>query len=270
MESDTRAASARNHERLLGALQQLLSLKVGDLQIALSAAAQQIADVMRADKVDVFVHEAATATLFAIGTNDSPMARKQKALGLDRVTVADGGTAGLVFRTGESRLSRHLDRDTVELRGVIEDLGVRSQIGVPLDVRGERHGVLLVCSATPEYFSEDDLQFIETVARWVGLVGHQAATAEQTVGDAAREGLRIAAEDTVKKLTPRQREVAALIAAGLTNMEIAERLVLTPGTVANHVEGILRRLGFRSRTQVAALVGVPTSVNQSVQQPEKR
>jgi DNA-binding NarL/FixJ family response regulator len=46
--------------------------------------------------------------------------------------------------------------------------------------------------------------------------------------------------------------------------------VLTPGTVANHVEGILRRLGFRSRTQVAALVGVPTSVNQSVQQPEKR
>ena len=38
-------------------------------------------------------------------------------------------------------------------------------------------------------------------------------------------------------------------------MEIAERLVLTPGTVANHVEGILRRLGFRSRTQVAALLG---------------
>jgi non-specific serine/threonine protein kinase len=51
----------------------------------------------------------------------------------------------------------------------------------------------------------------------------------------------------------------------MTNMEIAERLVLTPGTVANHIEGILRRLGFRSRTQVAALLG-----GQDAEQPEAR
>jgi DNA-binding CsgD family transcriptional regulator len=52
-------------------------------------------------------------------------------------------------------------------------------------------------------------------------------------------------------LTPRQREVAALITAGLTNEQIAHRLVITPGTVANHVEGILRRLKFVGREQVA-------------------
>jgi DNA-binding NarL/FixJ family response regulator len=52
-------------------------------------------------------------------------------------------------------------------------------------------------------------------------------------------------------LTPRQREVAALITEGLSNSEIALRLVLEPGTVANHVGNILSRLGFRSRTQIA-------------------
>lgn len=261
MDSELSGSTSRNHERLLQALQRLLGLQISDLQAALNAAAQQIADAMRADKVDVFLHEAATETLFAIGTNDSPMARKQKALGLDRVTVAAGGTAGLVYRTGESRLNNRLNRDLNELRGVIEDLGVRSQIGVPLDVRESRHGVLMVCSAEPDYFTADDLHFVETVARWVGLVGYQAATVEQTVADAAREGLRVAAADTVGKLTPRQREVASLIAAGLTNMEIAEQLVLTSGTVANHVEGILRRLGFRSRAQVAALIGLPKSTS---------
>ena len=52
-------------------------------------------------------------------------------------------------------------------------------------------------------------------------------------------------------LTPRQREVVALIAAGLTNAEISRRLALTPGTVANHVEAVLHRLGAASRVQVA-------------------
>jgi predicted transcriptional regulator len=45
--------------------------------------------------------------------------------------------------------------------------------------------------------------------------------------------------------------VAALVAAGLTNEEIAERLTLVPGTVANHLEGILRRLTLPNRTSLA-------------------
>jgi DNA-binding NarL/FixJ family response regulator len=58
----------------------------------------------------------------------------------------------------------------------------------------------------------------------------------------------------MERLTRRQREVALLIAAGLTNEQIAQRLVLTPDTVANHVEAILRRLEVDSRTKIAALV----------------
>jgi DNA-binding NarL/FixJ family response regulator len=52
-------------------------------------------------------------------------------------------------------------------------------------------------------------------------------------------------------LTGRQQEIAALIAQGLSNTEIAARLVLTPGTVANHVAQIMKRLGARGRAEVA-------------------
>jgi non-specific serine/threonine protein kinase len=45
--------------------------------------------------------------------------------------------------------------------------------------------------------------------------------------------------------------VAALIARGLTNRQIAEHLVITEGTAANHVVHILNKLGYSSRAQVA-------------------
>ena len=52
-------------------------------------------------------------------------------------------------------------------------------------------------------------------------------------------------------LTRREREVAALIARGLTNREIAEELIISEMTADSHVSHILRKLGFRSRAQVA-------------------
>ena len=52
-------------------------------------------------------------------------------------------------------------------------------------------------------------------------------------------------------LTSREIEVATLVAGGLSNAEIAERLVLVPGTVANHLAHIMRALGLRNRVQVA-------------------
>jgi non-specific serine/threonine protein kinase len=55
-------------------------------------------------------------------------------------------------------------------------------------------------------------------------------------------------------LTAREREIADLVALGLTNREIAERLVISPGTVRIHVERILGKLGRTSRVQVATWV----------------
>ncbi|HEV2123879.1 MAG TPA: LuxR C-terminal-related transcriptional regulator [Chloroflexota bacterium] len=53
-------------------------------------------------------------------------------------------------------------------------------------------------------------------------------------------------------LTPRQREVAILVARGLTNRQIAQRLVISERTAMHHVGHILDRLGVRSRAQIAA------------------
>ncbi|MEV4892709.1 LuxR C-terminal-related transcriptional regulator [Nonomuraea sp. NPDC055795] len=52
-------------------------------------------------------------------------------------------------------------------------------------------------------------------------------------------------------LTEREREIAGLIARGLSNRKLAEELVISPATVARHVSNILAKLGFTSRTQVA-------------------
>jgi DNA-binding CsgD family transcriptional regulator len=59
---------------------------------------------------------------------------------------------------------------------------------------------------------------------------------------------------SARPLTARQMEIAALIARGLSNEQIAQELVLTPGTVGNHIGHILRRLGARNRAQVAAWI----------------
>ena len=54
------------------------------------------------------------------------------------------------------------------------------------------------------------------------------------------------------ELTPREREVAALLAEGLSNSELARRLFISPRTAAVHVSNILTKLGMTSRTEVAA------------------
>src|SRR5262249_29187103 len=63
---------------------------------------------------------------------------------------------------------------------------------------------------------------------------------------------RQAAKQTFGGLTEREREVAALVAQGKSNREIAEHLVLSERTVDKHVGSILSKLEFHSRAQIAA------------------
>ncbi|MQY09318.1 ATP-binding protein [Actinomadura macrotermitis] len=60
------------------------------------------------------------------------------------------------------------------------------------------------------------------------------------------------AEGDGNPLTPRELEIAGLVAQGLTNREIAARLVIAKRTADSHVEHILAKLGFTSRAQIAA------------------
>lgn len=54
------------------------------------------------------------------------------------------------------------------------------------------------------------------------------------------------------RLTRREREISKLVAAGMTNRKIADRLAIAERTVEGHVERIRAKLGFRSRAQIAA------------------
>ncbi|RVW00992.1 LuxR family transcriptional regulator [Rhodococcus spongiicola] len=62
------------------------------------------------------------------------------------------------------------------------------------------------------------------------------------------------AERSSTDLTPREQEVAELVARGMTNKAIADQLVISQRTAQGHVEHILAKLAFNSRTQIAAWV----------------
>ncbi|MFC6085652.1 response regulator [Sphaerisporangium aureirubrum] len=71
------------------------------------------------------------------------------------------------------------------------------------------------------------------------LIRHFVGTAPRPPGTAALAALTA--------LTARERDVLALIAQGMSNQEIADRLVVTEGTVKTHVSRILGKLGLRDR-----------------------
>jgi non-specific serine/threonine protein kinase len=108
----------------------------------------------------------------------------------------------------------------------------------------------------------------EELARWRESARHQlgprweqvwaqgsSLTLEQALRIAKGEAGRPVEPEGWNRLSRREREVAALIAEGLSNAEIAERLFISERTAESHVGSILSRMGFRSRAQVAAWIG---------------
>jgi ATP/maltotriose-dependent transcriptional regulator MalT len=109
---------------------------------------------------------------------------------------------------------------------------------------------------------------IELAANLYALGRSDAASSEAAAGEAslrdlgavpeaerARRLLSACSRDgssPLASVTPREREVLSLLAAGLTNREIAGRLVVSEHTVHRHVTNILRKLGLPSRTAAAA------------------
>jgi DNA-binding NarL/FixJ family response regulator len=80
------------------------------------------------------------------------------------------------------------------------------------------------------------------IARWV--IQHMSG---------GRMGRQAAARERIAGLAPRERQVLALVGAGLSNAEIAERLFLVEGTVKAYVSAVLSRLNLKNRVQAAVL-----------------
>jgi DNA-binding CsgD family transcriptional regulator len=157
-------------ETILGLLETLREVDSTSARDAMAHATNVLATAFDADKVDAFFYEPRTDMLVALGTSDTPMGRRQHALGLDRLPVSNGGRAAWVFREKRAHREDHVENDGLELPGVRHDLGVRSMLAVPIEVGADQRGVLLVSSGQPEHFIDNQLQLLRFVAYWVGLV----------------------------------------------------------------------------------------------------
>jgi signal transduction histidine kinase len=187
-------------QRQLELLEALLRAPAADLQATLSRVSDLVAGATAADKIVAVIYDRRRDSLFAVGASTQPLSALQRQLGLDVLPLSNGGRPAAVYETGETYFSGRVDQDAEELRGIREALAVRSAIGVPLELGGERRGMLMVASQQPDFFAPEDARFIEIVGHWVGIVAHRAELAEEIGRNALEQGRRAAAEELVTVL----------------------------------------------------------------------
>ena len=166
-------------------------------------------------------------------------------------------------------------RCAIDVRDQLLDLGLRVQAGLhagECEIGGGRPrgaalhvasgvmasaqpGEVLVSGTVKDLVVGSGLEFADRGSReFAGLPGSWSlfAAGREPAGPAARrhdaQPVRVAAQS---ELSRREREVARLLAQGLSNKEIAGRLYISERTVDNHVHHMLDKLGFDSRVQIA-------------------
>jgi DNA-binding NarL/FixJ family response regulator len=77
------------------------------------------------------------------------------------------------------------------------------------------------------------------------------------LGNSTQVAVAAPGQASAGPLGKREAEVARLVAEGLTNKEIGQRLFISERTVDSHVRSILNKLGFNSRAQIAAWIASP-------------
>lgn len=160
--------------------------------------------------------------------------------GDDRARAAAERAAGLVAAAegrggAEARLARAAERFTA--------------LGLPLEAARTRLALagVLAARGAPPAVAEARRALRELDGLGAAPDADAAAALLRRLGAPGRAGSRGRGG-----LTPREREVLGLLADGLSNAEIATRLVISPRTAEHHVARILAKLGVRSRAQAAA------------------
>jgi len=123
------------------------------------------------------------------------------------------------------------DHEDIQLPGPAP---FHSSIYVPLATEGKVVGLTYLASYRPDAFSGRDDLMTELAAHASGAYRRLEAAVSRL------------------RLTPRQSQVLALIASGLSDKEVATRLGLAHRTVRTHIDRLLREHGLRSRTEAVA------------------
>lgn len=195
MSAEESLSDSPRSDRLFQLLQQLLAMPATEVEETVYQTAQLIAQAFHAEKVDVFLYDPESQSLVAFGTSVTPMGIHEKEIGLDRISLAQGGRAVEVYQTGQTYWTGQAQNDPQELEGMKEELGIKSEITVPLSVGTERRGVLLVSSSIPQFFQLSDVSLLEAVANWVGMVIHRAELSEDYANEVADHARRMEAEN---------------------------------------------------------------------------
>jgi len=217
-------------------------------------------------------------TLQLVGEREQAEIYATEALELHRVdrnvTAAIYSIASLAFgaiATGDiTSLRTHIE-EVAELlrtlRGKHEDPSWLWWTAAALAGAERRyHAALRLAGAAEATARRDGLQLHEQlrtrVLPWLDCARAQlgpartnelgAEGARLTLDELIDEALRQPDHRTDPPLSPRELEIADLVAAGLTNSEIAERLVISTRTVESHVDHIKTKLGFARRARIVA------------------
>ncbi len=192
--------AGQDQYRLLATLERLLEIEATEVRSALHEASDLVSEALDADKVDVFLYEDASDSLVAVGTSNTALGRRQHAIGMDRLPLANGGRTTEVYQSGQPYITRQADEDPGVLRGLVDGLGIRSMMLVALEIGGEIRGVLSATSIALDSFTDDDLTFLQAVARWIGALVHRAELVEHIARDSAEQARRSTAEELVTVL----------------------------------------------------------------------
>jgi len=247
--------------------------------------ALSLAQLMHLGQVELIAHELLSAILIAAGEIDRAieLGERDVALGADRGESWCRGyqltyLAQAYWLRGDRDRAEALSREAVVCKHAVDDrngltMTLETLASMAADRGRHEHAAVLLGSAQRvrdesslsllELFREQHERSVSLIIRGIGQKAFDAAYARgraMTID----EGVAGAVEDKpapkptppVKsasdtELTPRQLEIARLIADDLTNRQIADRLFLSERTVETHITNMLNKLGLNSRVQLS-------------------